>query len=145
MKDKKIFKFYPKHFIVAIGVLFVLTIITAEKRWNQIPMSDTDDPLLIELNESKPEKEGTTFLFFYRKDSDLCRKMRFNIEQMDMDKTQGINFYAVDADEFTEYYYKYNVSGIPNIIIVHGEKEIKRIMGIVSTDNLKKIVNRYTL
>ncbi|MFA7583449.1 MAG: thioredoxin family protein [Proteiniphilum sp.] len=144
MKAKRIFKFYPRHFIVAIGVLFVLTIMKAENESNHISLSDTDDFVLRELNEFTPDKAEITFLFFYHKDSELCRKMRYNIEQLNRENIQGINFYAVDSDQFADYYYKYNVSGIPNIIVLKKEREIKRIMGIVSTDNLKKIIDRHT-
>jgi thiol:disulfide interchange protein len=68
--------------------------------------------------------------------------MRYNIEQLDAKNLQGVNFYAMDIEENIEYFYKYNVSGIPNLLIFNGNTEAKRVMGIVSTGNLEKIVER---
>lgn len=142
MSNKHSFYFRPWHFLLAITIFFILTGIIAEKKVNDIPLSEKGNSILTELDEIDLDKEGITFLFFYRKDSELCRKMRYNIEQLDTENLHGINFYAMDIEENTEYYYKYNISGIPNLLIFKGDTETKRVMGIVSANNLEKIVNK---
>ncbi|WP_298650521.1 thioredoxin family protein [uncultured Proteiniphilum sp.] len=142
MSNKHFFYFRPRHFVLAIAIFCVLTIIIAGKKVNNIPLAEKGNYILTEVNEINLDKEGITFLFFYRKDSELCQKMRYNIEQLDAENLHGIHFYAMDIEENTEYYYKYNISGIPNLLIFNGEVEKKRVMGIVSTNNLEKIVNR---
>ena len=109
---------------------------------DNIPLSEKTNSILTEVDEIDLDKEGMTFLFFYRKDSELCQKMRYNIEQLDAENLYGINFYAMDIEENPEYYYKYNISGIPNLLIFNGDVEAKRVMGVVSINNLGKIVNK---
>lgn len=142
MGNNHSFYFRPRHFLLAIAIFCVLTGIIAEKKVQQIPLSEGAGSVLTELHEIDLDKEGITFIFFYRKDSELCRKMRYNIEQLDAESLHDINFYAMDIEENTEYFYKYNISGIPNLLIFNGDVETKRVMGVVSTGNLEKIVNR---
>ena len=136
------FYFKPWHFLLAIVIFFVLTGVIAEKKVNLIPLSENTNSILTEVDEISLDKEGITFLFFYRKDSELCQKMRYNIEQLDAENLQGIHFYAMDIEGHAEYYYEYNVSGIPNLLIFNGDVETKRVMGVVSAGNLEKIVNK---
>ncbi|SCD21151.1 TRX family [Proteiniphilum saccharofermentans] len=142
MDNNHSFYFRPWHFLLAIVIFVVLTGIVAQKKVKDIPLSEKDNSILTELHEINLDKKGITFLFFYRKDSELCQKMRYNIEQLDAENLHGIHFYAMDIEENAEYYYKYNISGIPNLLIFNGDIEIKRVMGVVSTNNLEKIVNR---
>lgn len=107
-----------------------------------MPVSETEALVLTELDEIIFDEEGVSLIFFYRKDSELCGKMRYNIEQLAEKTPDNIHLYAMDIEKYPEYFYKYNVSGVPNILIFNGDKEIKRVMGIVSTDNLEKIVKQ---
>lgn len=142
MDNQQTFYLKPWHFLSAILLFTLLMGILTGKDVRNIPLLMEEDSLLTELNEIDFEKEGTTFLYFYRKDSQLCQKMRYNIEQLDAKNLQGVHFYAMDIEENIEYFYKYNISGIPNLLIFNGDTEAKRVMGIVSTGNLEKIVDR---
>lgn len=142
MDNHQSFYFKPWHFILSILLFTILAGIIAGKKINSIPSLEKENSVLTELHEINLDKEGTTFLYFYRRDSELCQKMRYNIEQLDMENLHGIQFYAMDVETHDEYYYKYNVSGIPNILIFNGNSEAQRVMGIVSTNNLEKIVKR---
>ena len=142
MDNQQTFYLKSWHFLSAILLFTLLMGILTGKDVRNIPLLMEEDSLLTELNEIDFDKEGTTFLYFYRKDSELCQKMRYNIEQLDAKNLQGVNFYAMDIEENIEYFYKYNISGIPNLLIFNGNTEAKRVMGIVSTGNLEKIVER---
>ncbi|MEA5126567.1 MAG: thioredoxin family protein [Proteiniphilum sp.] len=142
MGNQQTFYLKPWHFLSAILLFTLVMGVLTGKNVRNIPLLVEGDSLLTELNEIDFDKEGTTFLYFYRKDSQLCQKMRYNIEQLDAKNLQGVNFYAMDIEENIEYFYKYNVSGIPNLLIFNGNTEAKRVMGIVSTGNLEKIVER---
>lgn len=142
MGNQQTFYLKPWHFLSAILLFTLVMGVLTGKNVRNIPLLVEGDSLLTELNEIDFDKEGTTFLYFYRKDSQLCQKMRYNIEQLDAKNLQGVNFYAMDIEENIEYFYKYNVSGIPNLLIFNGDTEAKRVMGIVSTGNLEKIVER---
>jgi len=142
MGNQQTFYLKPWHFLSAILLFTLLMGILTGKDVRNIPLLMEEDSLLTELNEIDFDKEGTTFLYFYRKDSQLCQKMRYNIEQLDAKNLQGVHFYAMDIEENMDYFYKYNISGIPNLLIFNGDTEAKRVMGIVSTGNLEKIVDR---
>jgi hypothetical protein len=142
MGNQQTFYLKPWHFLSAILLFTLVMGVLTGKNVRNIPLLVEGDSLLTELNEIDFDKEGTTFLYFYRKDSQLCQKMRYNIEQLDAKNLQGVNFYAMDIEENMDYFYKYNVSGIPNLLIFNGNTEAKRVMGIVSTGNLEKIVER---
>ena len=100
---KQSFKLSPWHFLLAIVIFFILTGFIAEKIVKDIPISEKGNSILTELHEIDLDKEDITFLFFYRKDSELCRKMRYNIKQLDANNLHGINFYAMDIEESTDY------------------------------------------
>ncbi|WP_294082837.1 thioredoxin family protein [Proteiniphilum sp. UBA5384] len=142
MDNQQTFYLKSWHFLSAILLFTLLMGILTGKDVRNIPLLMEEDSLLTELNEIDFDKEGTTFLYFYRKDSELCQKMRYNIEQLDAKNLQGVHFYAMDIEENMDYFYKYNISGIPNLLIFNGDTEAKRVMGIVSTGNLEKIVER---
>lgn len=142
MDSNHSFHLKPWHFLLVIFIFTILTGIITVKKINSAPLSEQKNSILTEVDEISFDKNGVTFLFFYRNDSELCQKMRYNIEQLDVEKLNGIHFYAMNIEEHTEYYYKYNISGIPNLLIFDGDNQIKRVMGIVSTDNLEKIVER---
>lgn len=138
----KNFRFRPWHFIGAILLFYALTGVISEIKMRQMPVSETKKPFLTEVDEIIfDEEDGIRFIFFYRKDSEVCRKMRYNIEQLAEKVPDHIHMYAVDIERYP-HIDKYNVSGIPNILIFKGDKEIKRIMGVVSPKNLEKIMKQ---
>lgn len=55
-----------------------------------------------------------------------------------------MNMYVLDVEKNLGYFYRYNVSRVPNILIFNGDKEIKWVMGVVSTENLGKIIKQAT-
>jgi Thioredoxin domain-containing protein len=144
MGNKNSFYFRPRHFLSAIVVFYILTRVIAGIHVTHEPISETKASTLTELTEVNLQKEGIRLIFFYRNDSGLCGKMRYNIEQLAGKIPDDVGIYAMDIEEHPEYYYKYNVSGVPNIVIFKGDKEIKRVMGVVSTANLERIVKKIT-
>ncbi|MDR2815515.1 MAG: thioredoxin family protein [Proteiniphilum sp.] len=142
MDDKNTIHIKPWHFLLAIIIFTISTGIVTKKKVNSIPLSEQINSKLTDVDEIDLDKDGLTFLFFYRDSSELCQKMRYNIENMNVENIHNIHLYAMNIEEHDEYYYKYNISGIPNLLIFSGDTEMKRIMGIVSTGNLEKIVKR---
>jgi Thioredoxin. len=130
----------PGHFIFLM-ILFSLCICRiADIKIKNMPESD--------LTECFPAfegelPEGYNFIFFHD-GNELSNKMRYNLEQTVI-RNQHIHYFEVDVNKESRYYYDYNVSGVPNILIFKGEKEIKRIMGMVSQANLQKIRDKIQL
>lgn len=137
--SNKIFQPQSWHFIVAAVLFYIITVVISEIRMEQMPLALAETNL-IELDEIKFEGESIRFVFFHDSNSPLCGKMRFNIEQLIEDENIASCFFAVDVVKNPKVFYEHNVSGIPNILVFKGDKEIKRIMGVVTYGNLKRIV-----
>lgn len=142
MNDNHTIQLKPWLFLSAILLFALITGHITEKKVNETPLADKTNSILTEIDKIELDNDGITFIFFYRDSSELCQKMRYNIEQLNPENLQGIHFYAMNVEEQYEYYYKYNISGIPNLLIFNGDVEQKRVMGVVSTDNLNKIAKR---
>ncbi len=135
----KAFQLKPWHFIIATVAFYTLTVVLSGIRVKEMSYVSAETNL-IELDKIKFEDDDVHFVFFHDRNSQLCRKMRFNIEQFIENEQEEICFYEIDIHRNPKVFYEHNVSGIPNILVFKGNKEIKRIMGVVSYKNLKKIV-----
>jgi|TARA_R100001460_G_scaffold25366_1_gene50953 thioredoxin 1 len=59
-----------------------------------------------------------------------------------MDSLQGqINFDKIDVDSNTELSAQYGVRGVPSLILLENEKEINRLVGVQSKENILKFYN----
>ncbi len=129
------------HFVTAILLFYVLTAVVADRKLERAPWP-TGESRLSPYDGEAVESEELYFLFFYDGDSELSQKMKANVENLLEEGLAPGLFYAVDVREHPRLYYDHNVSGVPNILMFKEDKEGKRIMGFVSSDNLSKIVKR---
>jgi thioredoxin 1 len=51
-----------------------------------------------------------------------------------------IEIETVDIDQDNELAKRYQIRGVPTLVMVDGEKEIKRVSGMLTTANLLKFV-----
>lgn len=100
-------------------------------------LKDVDEVFLI---DSLPQKD-LCFILFYVKDSDTCNMMATRLETL-ISETKDDCFYKINANQYPRLIYKYNISGVPSIIIFKKGIDSKRIMGIVPYSNLKMIYER---
>jgi Thioredoxin. len=128
----------PWYFIVLLLAFYGITSLISESKLKNIPESVTETSFL--KFDGCHSETGCNFIFFYDGKSELCNKMRFSMEQFAEKKKnkQGIHFFEVNIETNPEYYYKYNISGIPNLLIIKNNKELMRIMGVVPDRNLEK-------
>jgi len=129
------------HFVTAILLFYVLTAVVADRKLERAPWP-TGESRLSPYDGEAVESKKLYFLFFYDDDSELSQKMKANVENLLEEGLAPGPFYAVDVREHPRLYYDHNVSGVPNILMFKEDKEGKRIMGFVSSDNLSKIVKR---
>jgi thioredoxin 1 len=52
-----------------------------------------------------------------------------------------IEIEAVDIDQDNELTKQYQIRGVPTLVMVDGEKEIKRVSGVLTSANLLKFIN----
>jgi len=77
------------------------------------------------------------YLYFYASWIPYHKKNIVMISEIE--KKYQIPFYAIDVDQFTNQYIRFNISSIPAIIIFKNDKEVERIINLISTDILNNI------
>lgn len=100
---------------------------------------------LYELQDSSftnSVSSGITCVLFHNEESDLCRKMESNLGRVHNETNSDIRFYKLNYEKYPGKYGKYEISGVPSVLIYKDGQEIERITGIVSVSNLKMILKR---
>ncbi len=81
--------------------------------------------------------KGKTLIKFSTSWCFPCRQLAPIIEDISKE-IKDINFYEIDADESSDIASQYEVMGIPTLILFNNGKEVKRIVGLRSKEDLKK-------
>lgn len=133
------------HILVLIfSFTILLNIVEYQKYMKDKKLSATDD-YLTELNNTSFHESISTplcFVLFYVDDFKWCDIMISNLSSLAKDESYVADYYKMNLNEYPEYDVEYNISGTPNILVFSYGKEIKRIMGVVSTPNLKRIYDK---
>jgi len=66
-----------------------------------------------------------------------CRMITPVIEELS-NEMKDIKFYKLDVDQSPDVASQYDVMGIPTLILFNNGKEVKRIVGLRSKDDLKR-------
>ncbi|NDV93341.1 thioredoxin [Dysgonomonas sp. 521] len=138
----KEFRFKTWHFCLLLGLFLFVINIVGPMTIQGTSYNMDEDIHFEELNDlSVLDKDSSNIVsvIFYNENSDICNKMMDNISRI---SNQDIKFYRSEINKNPELYTKYNVSGVPSILVFKGNKEIDRIMGVVPTTNLEIIYNR---
>lgn len=77
-------------------------------------------------------------LYFYAHWMPYHKKMLTMISKME-EKNKEIQFFAIDVDHFKSLCKRFNVTSIPENLILVGGEEIKRINGLVLTSAFKSV------
>lgn len=138
-------KIYIKtwHFGLLFVILFTLTNIIDTSSVKSTPQFIYDNRSIELDNNSISEVISSSqysFILFYSKDCDLCKKMEDNLSQL-MNKHQD-RYYKLNIDDYSDSIDYLMISGTPTISIYKDGKEIKRIMGVVSISNMEMIYER---
>mgnify|MGYP002558707349 CR=1 FL=1 len=83
-----------------------------------------------------------SLVLFYVDSSDVCRKMEENLIRL-KNETGYTHIHKINADLYPDLVHKYNISGVPNILLLKKGVDHGRIMGVVSFSNIKMIYNRH--
>lgn len=141
----KNFHFEAWHFVFLLIASIILTTAVGDMKLKAMPRITNENSLLIDLTGKVPIdsiSEEVSFVLFYNDSSDICEKMEYNINQLAQKENQGIKFYKINVDKHPREALKHNISGVPNTLILKNNKEVDRIMGIVSVSNLEMIYDR---
>ena len=132
------------HFIILILLFTVLVQILGTQSLKHIFILDRND-CLEELNDDTfldRISSQLCFILFFVEDSDLCNEMNYNLNCIAKDKKPDVGFFKLNLEKYPVYNERYNISGVPNILIFSNGKEIKRIIGVVPKHNLEKIYHK---
>lgn len=144
MSKYGIIQLNPFHFLTAI-VLFGIVTYAIGSRNIKGTLSDERYDYLTELNNENfldSISAGECFVLFYIENSNLCREMSCNLNQLAGSKQANMRFFKLNVDRYPETVEGYNISGVPNIFIFKNGKEHKRIMGLVPIHNLEIIYKK---
>lgn len=126
----------PGHFILAIITFSFCVIVISDYKMKNMPETGNKEEHCFKGHVAE---KGYNVVFFYEDKCQLCNKMRYNLEQSKMIDNAQVNYIEVDINEYPHLSREHRIAGIPNTLIFDGSKEIKRIFGIVSKNNLNKI------
>lgn len=76
-------------------------------------------------------------LKFYTKSCGPCQALSMSLLDVDM---TGVDLIEVDVDQAPEFAQKYNVRGVPTLVLEDEGIEIRRIVGNKSVAELQKFV-----
>ena len=132
----------PFHFILMfIGLTIVVWVISDNNRsllTTEGKLTDIDN---IFFQDSLVLWDYSLVLF-YVDSSDVCRKMEENLIRL-KNETGYTHIHKINADLYPDLVHKYNISGVPNILLLKKGVDHGRIMGVVSFSNIKMIYNRH--
>ncbi len=97
---------------------------------------------MIKLTNKNFEKEtkGLIIIDFWAPWCGPCRMMAPIFEEASKE-VKNLKFAKLNTEEFPEIAERYNISGIPCLIIMKNGKEIDRIIGLMPKNVLKEEIN----
>jgi thiol-disulfide isomerase/thioredoxin len=129
------------HFVVAI-LLFTILLIMLERPGIEKNTGNGSSDYLVALDSdalfADPIMEDS-YILFHTEDSGFCDRMKYNFNRFAKNKQGNAGFFTVDLNKYPEHYTKFNISGVPSILVFKNGKEVKRILGVVPEYNLEKI------
>ena len=97
--------------------------------------------MLKELNKTNFESEtknGLKLVEFYTNWCGYCKKQKPELEKMDK-----IWIGQIEADENQEIAQKYGINAFPTFLIFNNGKEVKRMSGLRTKENLMEEILKY--
>ncbi len=72
-----------------------------------------------------------------------CKSLGPVIEELSEEYATKIKFVKVDVNDNTEFANKYNVRGIPNLILFKDKEMLDQIVGAVPKETIKEMLDKY--
>lgn len=144
MKNKwTVFHIKTWHLGIAFVALVLLTNFIAHRELNteinkEFHLADLNDVTI------KNTEIGTNYILFYTEDSKPCNIMEQNLRHIEQTiaDTTSTKFLKADINKYPELYNNHKITGVPCVLILKDGKETNRIVGVVSTSNLKFIYKK---
>lgn len=83
---------------------------------------------------------GTTLVDFYAKWCGPCQKLGPVIDEVAKDMQGKANIVKVNVDQSKDLAQKYNIQGVPTMILFKDGKEVGRLSGFNSKENIVRFI-----
>jgi thioredoxin len=102
---------------------------------------------IIELNETNFEPEalqaaGPMLVDFYAPWCGPCKMLAPFLEQLAGEFTGRIKFAKLNVDDAPELAGRYNITGVPTLILLRDGKTVEQIVGLPSPRSLKAMLEK---
>lgn len=139
----KIFKIRKTHFLTVFVILTFWLYLIGYFRSQVHIVTQNDIPEIGEIFFADSlDRQALCFILFYVNNSNICDKMNRNLEEL-QNRTNDLCTYKINIAHHPGLAYKYNISGVPSVLIFRNGLEDKRIMGVVSYSNVEMIYKRH--
>ncbi|MBD8388100.1 thioredoxin [Dysgonomonas sp. BGC7] len=95
-------------------------------------------------NYSSEVKNGLVFVDFWAAWCGPCRKMAPVLDQLAADYKDLLKVGKVNVDNYKKFSIDMGIQALPTIVVYKDGKEMERITGVVSKDDLVKVVEKYS-
>lgn len=97
--------------------------------------------MVAQINKDNFEKEvlahnGVTVVDFFANWCGPCRKLSPILEEVEADLTSKAKFVKIDTDENIEMAKKYQVSGLPTLMIFKNGEAVERLVGLMPKSSI---------
>lgn len=111
------------HFVVLIVlftlVLYVIANLQTKEKFNADTVKIIDKAFFTDSLKN----ETLFFVLFYKDNSEICDKVRSNFQKL-KEETNDTRIYKLDVVQSPELIDKYNISGVPTILLLHSDLHI---------------------
>lgn len=128
----------PHFFIIAFVILISVCYIVSTIQMRGIPAEGFSLEKLEYDTFTEVVSSGHTCILYYNENSDICRRMECTLNHLQNETEHDIKFYKLNVEDSSEI----DIPGVPLTVVYNNGNEVKRIMGVVSTSNLRMILNR---
>lgn len=95
-------------------------------------------------NYSNEVKNGLVFVDFWAAWCGPCRKMAPILDQLSAEYKDSLKVGKVNVDNYKKFSIDMGIQALPTIVVYKDGKEMERITGVVSKDDLVKVVEKYS-
>lgn len=132
--------------------LFVVVILlcsfamNVEIQANNLYISESDKSPIINISASDFKKEtakGVVLIDFWAPWCGPCRQMNPILEDLAKEYKDVVKFVKMNVDNNRNFVVRQGIKSIPTIIIYKDGKEVDRIVGQITKDKLKQLLEAY--